>query len=183
MAQHHGYFGAVRGLARPQENRHRLAGSRLVNMDRHETAAVMIGIERAELLLAIGAILGVERNPPGHGREAVAEQIDHRLHHAFKGDCAGEVLQPGHGRLRSEITSGLGQAADCHLEGWFFAKQVSVVGVGIVRRDRERVEPDHLHEPVDDPIRRPGIFHAARDSFADPKPTLRLGLLRHAQRL
>ena len=45
VAEHQGDFRAGRGFARPQEHRHGLSRRRLVNMDRHEAVAVVMGIE------------------------------------------------------------------------------------------------------------------------------------------
>ena len=53
MAQHQRHLGAVRRLAGAQDDRHRLAGGRLVDMDRLEAAAVVIGVEQRELLAAV----------------------------------------------------------------------------------------------------------------------------------
>ena len=183
MAQHHCHFGAVRRLAGPQKDRHRLAGHRLIDVDRHEAAAVMIGVEQAELLPAIGAILGIvdiEDDPAGRGRKAVAEQLDHRRHHALQRDRAWQILQPGHGRLRAEIAAGLGQSSDRHLEGRILAQQVAVVGVGIAGRDCERAEPDHLRQPMNNPVRRPWILNAARQPVGDSKPTFHFGQQQNA---
>ena len=44
-------LGAARRLARPQDDRHRLARTGLVNVDRQETALVVMGIEERELLM------------------------------------------------------------------------------------------------------------------------------------
>jgi len=57
----------------------------------------MVRIEQGELLLAVGTVLGVvdiEHDPSRHLAEAVAEQLDHRRHHALERDRAGQVLQP-----------------------------------------------------------------------------------------
>jgi len=124
MAQHHGDLDAVRRLAWPQEDRDLLTGGRLVNVDRHEAAAVVMRVEQGELLLAVGPVLGVvdvEHDATGHGIEAVAEQLNHGRHHPLERDRAGQVLKPRHGRLRAEIGSALGQATDRHLEGGILA--------------------------------------------------------------
>ena len=102
MAQHQADLHAVGRLARPQENRDRFGRNRLVDVDRHEAAAVVMCIEERELLLPVGAVLGVvdvEHDASGHLFEAVAEQLDHRRHHALERDRAGQVLKPRHGRL------------------------------------------------------------------------------------
>jgi hypothetical protein len=54
MAQDEGDLGTVRRLAGPEDHRHRLAARRLVDVDRQETAAVVIGVEQRQLLVPIG---------------------------------------------------------------------------------------------------------------------------------
>jgi hypothetical protein len=108
------------------------------------------------------------------------EQLDHRRNHALERDRTGQVLQPRHGRLRAEIGSGLGQAADRQLERRILAQQVAVVGIRIARRDRERAEPDHLGQPMDNPVQRTWIFNAACQPFGDSQPTLYFGQKQNA---
>jgi hypothetical protein len=62
-----------------QDDGDRLAGGRLVEVDRQEAAAVVVGVEQRELLAAVNAILGivdVEHDPLRHVVETVAEQRD-----------------------------------------------------------------------------------------------------------
>ena len=102
MAQHQRHLGPVRRLAGPQDDRHRLAGRRFIDVDRLEATAVVIGVEQRELLTAVNPVLGVvdvEQDALGDLFEAVAEQLDHRRHHALERDRAGQVLKPRHGRL------------------------------------------------------------------------------------
>src|SRR5579859_2198040 len=82
--------------------------------NRHEAAAVMMGIEQRKLLLATGpvGVVDVQHDPPRHHGVAVAEQVNHRRHHALEGDRTGQVLQPRQGRLRAGGFPRLGQAAD-----------------------------------------------------------------------
>jgi hypothetical protein len=98
----------------------------------------------------------------------------------LRATAPGRFSQPGHGRLRAEIGSGLGQAADRHLEGRILAQQVAVIGIRIARRDRERAEPDHLRHLVADLIRGAGILDAARQPFGDPQPMFDFGQQQNA---
>jgi hypothetical protein len=171
------------GVFRAQENRDGFAGRRLVDMDRHEAAVVVMRIEQGELLLAVGPVLGVvdiEHDAPGYGIETVAEQLHHRCHHTLERDRAGQVLKPRHGRLRAEISAGLGQAADRHFEGRVLPQQIAIIGVRIARRDSERAEPDHLCQPMDNPVRRARIFNAAGQTFGDSQPPLHFGQKQNA---
>ncbi len=134
----------------------RLAGRRLVDVDRQEAAAVVVGVEQRELLAAVNPVLGVvdvEHDAPGHLLEAVAEQLDHRRHHALERGRAGQVLQPADGRLRAQIVAALRQPPDRHLEGRIGFERVAVVAVGIARRDQQRAVADHLGKPVPHPFR------------------------------
>jgi hypothetical protein len=99
MAQDEGDLGTARRLARPQDDRDRFAGGGLVDVDRQEAAAVVMGVEQGELLAAVDPILGivdVEDEMPRHVLEAVAEQLDHRRHHPLEGGRTREVLEPAH---------------------------------------------------------------------------------------
>src|SRR5438874_11501593 len=75
VAQHQCHLGPVGRLARAQDNRHWLTGRRLVNVDRQQAAAVVMGIEQCQLLSAVNPVLGivnVEQDAPGYLLEAVA---------------------------------------------------------------------------------------------------------------
>ena len=124
-------------------------------------------------------IVEVEHDPLRHLGEAVAEQLDHRRHHALERDWSGQVLEPAHGRLRAQVSRALGQPTDRHLEHRVDAQRVAVVGVGVAGCDQERAEADHLGEPVLDPIRRPRVLEAACQAFGDPEATLDLGQHQH----
>lgn len=143
----------------------------------------MVSVEQRQLLPAVGAVLGVidvEHQPARRLGEAVAEQRDHRRHHALERDPAGQVLQPGHGRLRAQVDAALGQSAHRHLEGRVPAQGVAVVGVRIARRDRQGPEPNHLGQTVDHPIRRPRVLKAAGQPVGDTEPVLDLRQQQHA---
>jgi hypothetical protein len=92
VAQDERHLGPVRGLAGPQDHRHRLARDRLVDVDRQEAPLVVVGVEEGELLTAVRRVAGVvdvEHDPVRHPLEAVAEQLHHRRHHALEGGRAG----------------------------------------------------------------------------------------------
>ena len=175
MAQHQRHLGPVRRLAGAQDDRHRLAGGGLVNVDRQEAAAVVMGVEQRELLPAVDPVLGVvdvEHDAPGHLFEAVAEQLDHRRHHALERDRAGQVLQPADGRLRAQIGPAFRQPPDRHLEGRIGAEHVAVVAIGIARRDQQGAIADHLGQPVPHPFRRARVLDAIGQSLGYSEPLL-----------
>jgi hypothetical protein len=87
MAQHQRHLDPVRRLAGTQDDGDRLAGYRLVDVDRQKAAAVVVRIEERELLAVVNPVLGVvdiQQDAPGYLLEAVAEQLDHRRHHAIE---------------------------------------------------------------------------------------------------
>ena len=87
-------------------------------MDRLKAAAVVIGVEQRQLLAAVDPVLGVvdvEHDATRHLLETVAEQLDHRRHHAFERNRTWQVFQSTDGRLGAQIGAALGQPADCHL--------------------------------------------------------------------
>jgi hypothetical protein len=110
---------------------------------------------------------GGRARAPRHGIEAVAEQFDHRRHHALERERTGQVLQPRHGRLRTEVCPGLGEAADRHLEGGILAQRVAVIGIGIPRRDRQGAEADHLRDLVPNLVGGTRVFDASRQPLGD----------------
>jgi hypothetical protein len=76
-----------------------------------------MGMEQRQPLAAVNPIFGivdVEHHAARHVVEAVAEQLDHRRHHALQSDRAGQVLEPAHGRLGAQVSRALGQPADRH---------------------------------------------------------------------
>jgi hypothetical protein len=147
VAQDESDLGAGRCLAWPEDHRERLAAGRLVEVDRQEAAAVVVGVEQRELLAAIDPVRGVvdvEHEASGQVVEAVAEQLDHGRHHALERDRAGQVLEPAHGRLGAQVSRALGQPADRHLEGRVGTQGIAVVGILVADRDQQ----GHRASPV-----------------------------------
>ncbi len=108
----------------------------------------------------------------GYLIEAVAEQLDHRRHHALERGRAGQIFEPADGRRRAQILAALRQPTDRHLEGGIGAQHIAVVAVGIARRDQQGSIPDHLRKLVPHPVRVARIFEAGSQPFGDPKPLL-----------
>ncbi len=173
MAQHQRHLGPIRRLAGAQDDRDGLAGRRLIDVDRQKTAAVVMRVPQRELLAAVNPVLGlvdVEQDAPGHLIETVAEHLDHRRHHALERGRAGQVFQSADARLRAQVITALGQAADRHLEGRVGAQRVAVVAVGIARRDQQRPITDHLGNLVHYPFRIARVFDAGGQAFGDLEP-------------
>ena len=188
MAQDEGHLGTVRRLAGPQDDRDRLAGGGLIDVDRQEAAAVVVGMKQRQLLAAMDAILGVvdvEHDAARDLGEARAEQIDHGRHHPLQRGCGRQVLEPGHGRLRAQFGSGLRQAADGHLEGGVAPQGVAVVGVLVAGGDHQRAEADHLGEAMADPLGCARVLDAACQPVGDAELALtaRRARVRTGQRI
>ena len=148
---------------------------RLVDVDRLEAAAVVVGVEQRQLLAAVNPVLGVvdvEHDAARHLLEAVAEHLDHRRHHPLERGRAGQVLQPADGRLRAQIGAALGQPPDRHLEGRIGAQRIAVVAVGIARRDQQGAVSDHLGQRMPHPFRRTRVLDAIGQPLGDPEPLL-----------
>ena len=72
-----------------------MAGVRVVNMDRHEAAFVMVGVEQRQLLMAvngIGRVIDIEGNGLGRAPMAVAPQVHHGVRQPDQGAQVGRVL-------------------------------------------------------------------------------------------
>ena len=74
----------------------------------------------------------------------------------------------------------LGQPADSHFERRIGSQGIAVVGVGITRGDHERPKPDHLGQPMPDPLGCPRILDAARQTLGQAQPPLNLRQHQHA---
>jgi hypothetical protein len=130
-------------------------------------------VPQRELLAAVNPVLGVvdvEQDAPRHLLEAVAEQLDHRRHHALERGRAGQVFEPADGRLRAQILAALRQPPDRHLEGRIRFQRVAVVAVGIARRDQQRAVANDLGKPVQHPFGIARVFDAGGQPFGDLEP-------------
>jgi hypothetical protein len=69
--------------------------------------------------------------------------------------------------LRAQILAALRQAADRHLEGRVGFERVTVIAVGIARRDQQRPVADHLGNPVPHPFRVARVFDAGGQAVGE----------------
>jgi len=183
MPEHERDLGTARRLARSEDHRHRLAGDRLVDMDREKAAAVVMRMEQGQLLIAVHPverIVDVEEDASWHLGEAVAEQLDHRIRHADERGLCRQVLQPRHGRLRAELGACLRQPTHRHLEGRVVTQRITVVGVRVAGGDQQRPVADHLGKAVPHPLGRSRIGNAAGQPLGNLQLPLDLGEDQHA---
>jgi len=117
-------------------------------------------------------VIDVEQDAAGHLTEAVAEQIDHRRHHALERGRAGQVFEPADARLRAQVLAAFRQAPDRHLEGGIGFERVAIVAVGIARRDQQGAVTDHLGKLVPNPVGIARVFETGSQPFCDLEPLL-----------
>ena len=89
-------------LAGAQQYGDRPARRRVVDMDRQETALVVMGIEQRELLMAVDdihRIVDIERHGRRRDRVAGAVEIDHGTHQPHEVAQRGRILPARDGRL------------------------------------------------------------------------------------
>ncbi len=140
-----------------------------------QAVAVVVGVEQRQLLGAVRFVPGVvdvEHDALRHRHPAVAEQIDHRRHHAPQGAPAGRVLQARHGRLRAQRIGAVGKPSQRHLEGRVVAQGVAVVAVFVTGGDGEHAKAQHFGDGVVDARGIARIREAAREPLGDPEPAL-----------
>ena len=94
-------------------------------------------------------------------------------------DCSRQVLQPAHGRLRTQLSPALRQPADRHLEGRIGTQRIAVVAIGIAGGDQQRTETDHLGDAVLYRRLITRIFNAFRQPFGNSKLPLDLRQQQH----
>ena len=123
-----------RRLAGTQDHRNRSTRRRIVDMDRQEAALIIMGVPLRQLLVAVhnvDRVVDVQDHRPGRLRVAPAPDVD---------ECVGEaddlaqrrrILPARDGRLRAEVTAGVGQPSARQLEGRIAAQPVEVVAIGI----------------------------------------------------
>ncbi len=175
-------FRARGRLAGPQDGAYRLAAVRLEDVDGQEAVAVVVGVEQRQLLPAMGfvpAVVDVEHDAPRQRAPAVAEQVDHRRHHARHRDLRRRVLQPRHGRLRAQRITGLRGAADRHLEDRIGAQGIAVVGVLVAGGDGEDTHLQHLHHAVRHPRRMAPVGQACGQALGDAEAVLHCAQCQH----
>ena len=154
-------------------NRHRLAALDVVDVHGQEAAGVVVGVEQRQLLAAVHRIAGivdVEGDRRRRGGEAAAEEIDQRRRHARHLNARRRVLQPAHGRLRTQRAAAFWRPADGQLEQRIGAQGVAVVGILVSAGDREHAEAQHRRQRVHHQRRIAPLPDAARQRLGQAKP-------------
>jgi hypothetical protein len=178
-----GDLGTVGRLAGPEDHRQRLASRGLVDVNRQKAAAVVVRMEEGQLLAAVHPIervVDVEQNAARYLLETVAEEVDHRIHHADERGLCRQVLQAAHRGPRAAFGARLGQLAHRLLESGIIPQGVAVFGIQVTGGDQQSPVADHLGKAMPRPPWRPWIGDAASQPLGDAEPPLDLGQHQHA---
>ena len=117
-----------------------MAAVGIIDMQRHEAAFVMIGVEQRQLLVAMHGIVGViDVEGDSLGRTAVtfAPQIHHGMGQADQRAQVRGVLPARHRRLRGQIVAALRQPPTGQLKRRIVAQIVEIVGIRIAAGNGE----------------------------------------------
>ena len=165
-------------LAGAQQHRNRAAGCGVVDMDRQEAALVVMGVEQSKLLVTVDDIDRVV-DIEGHRRWRVgiagAVQIDHDRHQSDQIAQARSILPARDGRLRAQVTAGIGQPPAGQLEGRVGAQPVEVVAILITAGDGEDPGAQDIGQQMGDPVRITAVRDHCGEPLGDAEPALRLG--------
>ena len=101
------------------------------------------------------------------------EDVDQRGRQASHLGARGRVLQPAHGRLRTQVAPTLRRPADRQLEQRIGAQIVAVVGILVAAGDREHAEPQHRRQRVDHPVGGAPLPDAAGQRLGQAEPAFR----------
>jgi hypothetical protein len=121
----------------------------------------------------IERVVDIEHYALGNLPERLAIKIDHGATHAQQGAGVGHVLDPGDGRLRTQLAVRRRQV-ERHLEYRIDAKTVGVVAVLVAGGDHQEAEADDVGESVRDLIRCALILDTASKTISDAQPLLDL---------
>ena len=125
-------------------------------MDWLEAGAVVVGIEKRQLLLAVRGIIGVvdvEHNAMWRPRKAPAIKIDLAEADACERAPVGQVLEPRERRLAHQVGTAFGRPADRDLQGWIALESINIVTVLVAGRDHHHPCCRHLGVAVSNAAR------------------------------
>ena len=122
---------------RPQDRRDELPRPALVNMDRHETVLVEVGVEERQLLMPVHRITGVvdvEEDSRGRSPVGTDKGLAHCVCDPIEVGPGEGVLQPRERRLAGQGFVP-GKSAAGHLQDRIEAQPVGIVGVFVAAGD------------------------------------------------
>jgi hypothetical protein len=104
------HLDATRRLAGPQDDGHRSAAIRIVDVNRQEAALVIMRIEQRELLAAVddvASIVDIESNRRRFPRVTIHPCIDQGIGQTDHVAQPRSILQARQGRLGTQIAAGI----------------------------------------------------------------------------
>ena len=148
-------------LAGAQHHRDGSAPLHIVDVDRQETALVIMRVEQRELLGTVDDIAGVPRVKPGgrldverHGlglpRVGVHPGVDQGVGQPDHVAQTGSVLEARQPRLRAQVAAAVRQSAAGQLESGIGAQVIEIVGILVAAADREDAGPYHVGQRMGD---------------------------------
>ena len=159
-------LAAARRRRLPQHG-HDQPAAGVEDVDRQKAPVIVIGVELAQLLLAVDpikAFIEIQGEVAGGDRETIAVQVEHRLGHAIEFGAPRHVLDAGDGRLRAQCRSRDRWPVQRHLEDGIAAQHIAVIAVGIAGDNRQHAKPQDLIEPMGNLARLPRILQACRQA-------------------
>jgi len=127
----------------------------------------------------VGGVVDVQHDLPGHGAEAVAEQIDHPQPHPRQRPPAGQIFQPRQRRLRDQPQRRIRHPLTRHLHRRVVAQRIHVITVFVPAGDRHAPRPDHRGVGVPGPRRIAMIRETGCKHIRDPHLALDLAQEQH----
>ena len=166
-------LAAARRRRLPQHG-HDQPAAGVEDMDRQETPIIVIGVELAQLLLAVDpieAFVEIQGEVAGDDRETVAIEVEHRLGHAIELRAPRHVLDAGDGRLRAQRRPRDRWPVQRHFEDGIAAQHIAVIAVGIAGDNRQHAKPQDFIEPMGYLPRLPRILQASRQPVRKVQPS------------
>ncbi len=122
----------------------------------------------------VASVVDVQRDRGRLLREAPAEQIHHHCCHPRRSRPVGHVLEPAHGRLRTQRRAAPGQPAGRQLEQRVSAQRITVIGILMAAGNGQHAEQQHLLHRVADPAGIAPVLHAGRQHARQAQAPVRL---------
>jgi hypothetical protein len=144
---------ACRTLPRPQHCGDQFAASPFIDMDGHIAVVAVVGIEKPQLLTAVGQVIGVidiQNDALRRFAVRVNKHIDEHFRDPVK-VCPGEtVFKPADGRLAGQGRILLRQSLTGYFHDRIFPQSIAVICVFITAGDLENPLLEKLEELMSD---------------------------------
>lgn len=128
------------GLPGPQNHRHWPAGGDVIDVDRQETALIVMAVEQRKLLMPVHhleRVVNVKRDRSRRRREGRAIQIDHYLAQPNDLTQRRRILPARYSRLGAQICSAVRQSPAGNLKHPVGTQIIKIVGIFIATGNGE----------------------------------------------